>query len=76
MSDRDVIAAAYSRSAASWPNRGMTTNWSRMGWESRMNAVSTCPKSAREGRYLLTCCRPEGHTGDCWCNNIREVGDQ
>lgn len=33
----------------------------------------TCPKSAREGRYLLTCCRPENHAGDCWCNNIREV---
>ena len=39
----------------------------------RGDPVSACPKSAREGRYLLTCCRPEGHTGDCWCNNIREV---
>lgn len=32
-----------------------------------------CPVTAREGRYLLTCCLPAGHDGDCWCNNIRDT---
>ena len=32
--------------------------------------MSLCPKTAREGRYLLTCCRPAGHNGECWCDLI------
>ena len=39
-------------------------------------SLRTCPKTAREGRYLLTCCRPEGHDGDCWCRDIQEASGE
>lgn len=38
------------------------------------DSLRTCPKTAREGRYLLTCCRPVGHDGDCWCNEEYQLG--
>lgn len=38
--------------------------------------MNACPKTAREGRYLLTCCRPEGHDGDCWCDTLTLIDDQ
>ena len=34
-----------------------------------------CPLTAREGPYLLTCCLPAGHHGNCWCNNIQTVSE-
>lgn len=40
------------------------------------DSLRTCPKTAREGRYLLTCCRPVGHDGDCWCSDIRLADDE
>lgn len=36
-------------------------------------AANPCPLTAHEGTYLLTCCLPAGHNGDCWCNNITHV---
>lgn len=32
--------------------------------------MTRCPKTAREGRYQLTCCREQGHDGDCWAATI------
>lgn len=35
-----------------------------------------CPLTAREGPYLLACCLPAGHGGDCWCNNIQTIDQE
>lgn len=35
--------------------------------------MTTCPLTAREGPYLLTCCLPAGHHGCCWCADITTI---
>jgi len=36
--------------------------------------MDPCPLAAREGPYLLTCCLPAGHDGDCWCTLYYQIG--
>lgn len=38
--------------------------------------MNPCPLTSREGPYLLTCCLPSGHGGDCWCNNITRIDQE
>lgn len=35
--------------------------------------MTLCSLTSREGPWLLTCCLPAGHDGDCWCTDVQTI---